>query len=102
MYEFFEKTIAANVVIQADSALSDQTASLVEEVVRRLKHTSESLPHSSRMEVLEKFSQKMANSGHRPKFMKKTLVIGIMKYVKKLKASKLDQNEKGYKPLHQP
>ena len=64
LYEFFEKTMAANVVIQANSALSDQvkSASLVEEVVRRLKHTSENLPHTSRTEALENFSHKMANS----------------------------------------
>jgi hypothetical protein len=53
------------------------------------------------MDVLEKFSQKMANSGHSTKFMKKILVMGITKYVRKLKASQLDQNDKDFKPLHQ-
>ena len=38
LYLFFEKTMAANVVIQAESALSEQVklASLVQEVIRRL------------------------------------------------------------------
>ena len=57
-YEFFEKPMAANVVIQSNSALSEtvKVASLTEEVVRRLKHTSLELDHTSRMEALEALS----------------------------------------------
>merc|ERR1712106_665507 len=70
-YQFFEKEMSDNVVIQAQSALSEsvKVASLTEHVIRRLKHTSQSLPHSLRMETLEKFSQKMVNSGHKVPFM---------------------------------
>ena len=104
MYEFFEKTMAANVLIQAKSALSDQVkvASLTQEVVRRLKHTRLELPHSSRMDVLESFSQKMSNSGHMNAFIKRILVAGICKYVRMVRNSQLDKNNKQFKSLHQP
>ena len=71
LYEFYEKPMAANVVVQAGSALGEsvKVATLTEEVIRRLKHTSRSLPHSSRLEVLEDLAQKMSNSGHRNAFM---------------------------------
>ena len=103
LFEFFEKTMSANVVIQAESALSEQikVSSLTQEVVRRLKHTSLTLPHSRRMETLERFSQKMANSGHSNNFMKRILLSGISKFVKLVRASNLGKEEKGYKPLHQ-
>ena len=78
-----------------------QVSSLTQEVVRRLKHTSLTLPHSRRMETLERFSQKMANSGHSNNFMKRILLSGISKFVKLVRASNLGKEEKGYKPLHQ-
>ena len=103
-YMFFEKPMSANVVIQAESALSEQVklASLTQEVVRRLKHTSLELPHSSRLEVLELFSQKLTNSGHGQPFMERILLTGIAKYKRMVEANNQPAGSKGYKPLHQP
>ena len=96
--------MAANVVIQAESALSEQVklASLTQEVVRRLKHTSLELPHSRRLEVLELFSQKLTNSGHGQPFMERILLTGIAKYKRMVEANNQTVGRKGYKPLHQP
>ena len=104
MHEFFEKPMAANVVVQAGSALGEsvKVASLTEEVVRRLKHTSLNLPNSSRMEALEALSQKMSNSGHMQSFMKRIMMKGIVKFERKLALSKLNKDDKSYKPLHNP
>ena len=103
-YQFFQKPMSNNVVIQERSALSDQVkvSSLQEEVVRRLKHTNSDLPNQDRIDVLEDLSQRMVNSGHKPFFIKRVLVTGISKYERKLQQSKLDPDDKNFKHLHQP
>jgi hypothetical protein len=101
---FFEKHMASNVVIQAEPAFSEQVklASLTQEVVRRIKHTSLELPHYRRLEVLEQFSQKLANSGHGLPFMERILLTRIAKYKWMVEASNQPVGSKGHKPLHQP
>ena len=103
-YQFFEKIMSNNVVIQEKSALSESVkiASLTEHVIRRLKNTSQDLPIAYRLEALEGLSQKMANSGHKPEFMKRILTTGICKYERKLAASRLDGDDPNYQKLHQP
>ena len=56
MYEFFEKTMATNLMVEADSALSKEVkmATLSEEIARRLRNTSPRLDSSTRLEILEK------------------------------------------------
>ena len=103
-FQFFQKTMSSNLVLQASTALSEtvKVTSLKEEVVRRLKHTSERLGHAKRMETLEDLSQRMVNSGHKPKFIRSILMGGILRFENKVKQSKLDKDAPGYKPLHQP
>ena len=103
-FEFYQKPMASNLVLQADTALSNsvKTASLKEEVVRRLKYTSLRLDHSKRMETLEDLSQRMSNSGHRPSFMKFVLIGGILRFEMKVKCSLLSKDDPKYKPLFQP
>ena len=94
--------MAANIVLHAKTAQSDKNkfASLTQEVVRRLLHTSRTLPSSHRMENLERFSQKMANSGHKPSYIKNVVIAGIEKYTRKYKRSILPSSHKEFKPLH--
>ena len=103
-YQFFQKLMSNNVVIQERSALSEQVkvSSLQEEVVRRLKHTRAELPDKDRIEVLEDLSQRMTNSGHKPAFTRRVLISGIAKYERKVEQSKLDPGDRNYKHLHQP
>ena len=54
------------------------------------------------METRENISQKMKNSGHSNRFIKRILMAGITKYERKLRNSKLDKDHFQYKPLHQP
>ena len=65
MYEFFEKTMASNLMVEADSALSKEVkmATLSEEVARRLRNTSLRLEPSRRLEILERACIKMRTSG---------------------------------------
>ena len=101
-YEFYEKPMGANIVLNSRTALSDQTkfSSLSQEVVRRLIHTSRRLEKSSRMETLEKLCQKMTNSGHMPSYIKRVMVAGWTSYSSKLKNSQLHRVHPAYKPLH--
>ena len=101
-FDFFEKPMAGNTVLHAKTAQSESNkfSSLTQEVVRRLLHTSRSLPGSHGMENLERFSCKMINSGHKQHYVKKVVTAGIMKFKKKLNKSILSKTHKDYKPLH--
>ena len=74
-------------------------ASLAQEVVRRLLHTSRTLPSPHRMENLEKFCQKMTNSRHNKIYIRKVIISGIEKYTKKNQRSIPPSSHKDYKPL---
>ena len=93
-FEFYEKPMAANTVLDARTALSDNTkySSLSQEVVRRLMHTSRRLEASRRVEKLEELSQKMANSSHSMKFIRDILISGIKSYTAKVMNSLLYNN----------
>jgi hypothetical protein len=101
-YEFYEKPMSGNTVVHAKTALSEQVkfSSLTQEVVRRLLHTSRRLPDDVMLECLEKLCQKMANSEHRPVYIKKVMISGITTYEAKLKKSLLPAGNPGFKPLH--
>ena len=43
----------------------------------------------------------MANSGHKPKYIKNVIIAGIEKYTAKYKRSIMPSSHKEYKPLHQ-
>ena len=78
-FEFYQKPMSSNLVLQADTALSNtvKISSLKEEVVRRLKYTSMRLNHSRRMETLEDLCQGMRNSRHHCRFIRSILIGGI-------------------------
>ena len=61
LYEFFEKTMASNLMVEAGSALSKEVklATLSEEVARRLRNTSLKPDPAKRLEILEKACIKM-------------------------------------------
>ena len=101
-YQFFEKPMCPNRVIQKDSALSEDCmrASLTQEVVRRLLHCSTSLPVRIAQEALSKFAQKMVNSNHSIASTRIVLVHGTTKYLDMLRRSKLDSSDTSFKPLH--
>ena len=99
-FEFFQKPMSTNLVLQADTALSDslKMASLKEEVVRRLKYTSERLGFSKRLGTLEDLCQRMTNIGHKLRYMKQILIAGIMRFEAKLKNSKLKKDDPTFTP----
>ena len=102
-YNFFEKPMASNQCIHKDTALAEDTkmATLNGEVVRRMQNTSEELPTEARVKVLDRFCQKMRNSGYRTQQMRTVLIGGLKCYEKRLAQSKLDRESKGWRALHE-
>ena len=102
LYNFYEKPMCPNRVLQSDSALSVDCmrSSLTPEVVRRLLHCSSDLLLHVKQEILSKFSQKMLNSGHSTASVKVTFVHGVMKYLEMVRRSKLNVSDPKIQPLH--
>ena len=102
VYSFFEKQMCPNTVLQKTTALPEASvrSSLTQEVVRRLKNTSELLPKTHIQATLSTFSQKLVNSGHSVKSAQFILVHGTTKYLELLKRSKLETSNSLYRPLH--
>ena len=97
LYRFYEKPTTSDVCLQADTALSQNTIvqSLVEDVKRRMLNTSELVGDSVRCKILDKFAQKMLNSGHDMKSVRRNILAGIKGYENKLKRCVRDK-----KPLN--
>ena len=91
-----------NRVLQKTTALPESSirSSLTQEVVRRLKNTSESLPKHQVHEILSVFGQKLVNSGHSVSSSQYIMVHGVSKYLELFRFSRLDVSDPDYKPLH--
>ena len=61
-YDFCQQPMSNNVVLSDSVKIS----SLTEEVIRRLKHTSEEIPNSHRLETMEHLSESKITSIHNP------------------------------------
>ena len=93
LFEYFEKTMASNLMVEAGSALSKdvKTATLSEEITRRLRNTSLDLDHSCRLEIMERACIKMKTSGHSDVFIRQAVEQGIRAFDDKVKRSRLDE-----------
>ena len=102
MYEFFNKPMATNLVVQANSALSTEVkcSSLEEEICRRLRNTSLDLDHSRRLEILEEACTNMKTSGHKDTFIRKVVYNGVKSFKNKVRMSNLPKDDPTYQPLH--
>ena len=71
--------MASNRCLQADTALNHNcmVRSLGNEVIRRLDSFSKSVPLTQKVEALDKFSQKLINSGHKVVTVRGILISGI-------------------------
>ena len=89
LYTYYEKPTSSNQMIHQESALpeNEKMASLNSEVVRRMLHISEELPLEERILVVDRMSQKLANSGYKLTQIRRTLVGGLSRYEKLLRWS---------------
>ena len=103
VYTFYEKPMSSNQVMHQDSALPEnmRVASLNAEVVRRMQNCSELLPVTERVVVLDRYAQKMSNSGYNLAYIRKRLIGGLKGYEGRLWKSKLDKTDKRWRALHE-
>ena len=97
MYTFYEKPMSTNQVLHKDTAMPENTkvASLTQDLVRRMKNTSELVDQEERNKVVDNYAQKLANSGYGKEQIKKIIIAGLMGYERRIRESK-----RTGKPLH--
>ena len=78
-YKFYEKPVSSNVTVQQRTAMDENNKmkTLSNELTRRLLNTSESLGDTVRIEVVDKYSQKLFNSGYRKEQIQRIVMNGI-------------------------
>ena len=62
--------------------------SLTNEVIRRMVTTSKAIPEEARCQILDRFAQKMANSGYGTMQIRRVILAGIKGYEKMLRLEK--------------
>ena len=82
IYSFFEKPMTLNQVIHKDTALSEncKIQSLHNEIMRRLKNCSDRVTGEEKIAILDKFAQKMFNSGYDEDQIRKVMIGGVKGY----------------------
>ena len=102
LYTFYEKPMSTNQVLHKDTALAEDTkiSSLTAEVKRRMLNCSELLPNWERLAVVDRFAQKMANSGYNKAKIRAVIVAGLKGYETRVTESK-QKTRAEYKPIHE-
>ena len=103
-YRFYSKPTNNNIVIQRNTALSQDTifSSLRQEVVRRMTNTCEYISLDTRLKVIEDMIQLMRNSDHKYAFIKSVILQGLTKYEYMKRRSLLQETHAQFMPLHRP
>ena len=101
-YRYYEKPMATNVVLQRQSAMSDsmKRATLVEEVVRRMRNTSVETEVNHKIGILEGLVVKMERSGYSDEYMGNIMKEGLTKWEIMKWRSNLERDHEDYRPLH--
>ena len=86
-YMFYEKPMSSRYLICKDSALPENVkmASLSQNLIRRLKHTSQNLPISFHLEAINNFSKKMRTSGYTVAQTRRVVTAGLRGFETALK-----------------
>ena len=82
MYSFFQKPVAKKKLIQRKSALGEncKVASLSQNMVRRMKNTSEDLPDSERVSIINEYSAQLRDSGYSVTQTRRIVSAGLTGY----------------------
>ena len=101
MCQYYEKSMIPITVLHRRSAMPESTrrSTLNQELIRRMVNTSERVPMSKRLEIVDKYAQKMVNSEYSVEMTRQTIVGGLKGYERLLSLSKDHQNPR-WKPLH--
>ena len=86
LYSYYEKPVAAKTVINQKSALSENTkmASLSQDLIRRMKNTTERLDLKHRIAIIDKYAAKILSSGYSRVQTRRIVVAGLTGYERAL------------------
>ena len=90
LHGFFEKPTNSNVTIQLRSAMSQDSKIQVlsNDLIRRLKNSSEELGGGAKLEIVDNYTQKLLNSGYKGETLQRIITNGIKGYESKLRRCK--------------
>ena len=97
MYKFWEKPMATKSVIHRESVLSENSkiSSLSQEIMRRMKNTSEDVHMKERIEVVDQYCRKLLSSGYANDQIDRIVTAGLRGYERAL-----SKHRRGIKKLH--
>ena len=90
MYKFYEKPMCSSVTVQRRTAMGEDSKIQVvsNDLIRRLLNNAEELGAASKVEVVDQYSQKLANSGYEGEQLRRIVLNGIKGYEGRVKRSK--------------
>ena len=90
LYKFFEKPMSANTVLHVHTAMPEdgKIRCLSNDLTRRMLTTSERVDDETRRDIVDKYAQKLLNSGYSIEATRKIVIAGLKGYEKKLKNSR--------------
>ena len=101
IYQYYEKPMVPNMVLHRRSAMPENTrrSTLNQELIRRMINTSELVAMDKRIEIVDKYAQKLINSEYSVDQTRKAVIGGLKGYERLLSLSRDTGNPK-WKPLH--
>ena len=90
LYQYFEKAMVPNMVLHRRSAMPDGTrrATLNQETIRRMVNTSEMVDMEKRLDIIDKYAQKLINSEYSMEQTRNAIIGGLKGYERLLSLSK--------------
>ena len=101
LFQYFDKPMVLNMVLHRRSAIPEATrrATLNQELIRRMVNTSKMVSDERRVEIVDKYSEKLMNSEH-PLDQTRNIIIGGLKGYERLLFLSKDKRNPRWKPLH--
>ena len=96
-FSFFEKKMKTPFCILKDSAMAERSkiSILSQDLIRRMLNTSETIPDSERVEIIDNYIDRLVVSGYCPAQVKEIVESGLTGYERKVQRAK-----KSGLPLH--
>ena len=101
LYQYYEKLTTPTTVLHSRSAIPEATrrATLNQEMIRRMKNTSELVGEETRLRIVDDYAQKLINSECGLGSTRGFIIGGLKGYERLLSLSKYIGNPR-WKPLH--
>ena len=87
LHGFYEKPTSSNLTVQRRTAMGEDAKIQVlsNDLVRRLKNNSEELGMGAKIEIVDRYTQKLLNSGYRGEQLRRIVINGIKGYENKVR-----------------